>query len=102
MCGVCVCVCVCARVCVWLKFERTFSMHSSRALKFLFPAQNTFVSIAKSVLPQHKMRLLLAINTFVCSMISYSEVSNRDYLVTSDKSVHVPCDIKVKQVVFES
>ena len=40
-------------------------------------------SSAKSACLQHKMHLLLAINALVCTVILYSEVSNRDYLETS-------------------
>ena len=46
-----VAVCVCVRVCVWLKFEHAFSMHSSPALKRLSavktcssPAPEVFLS----------------------------------------------------------
>ena len=54
---------------------------------------NMFVSSMKRVrlqcqkcssLHQHKTRSLLAINVFVCSVISYSKVSSRGYLVASD------------------
>ena len=63
---------------MWLKFERAFSTCSS-------PARNEFVSSAKCSSPdQHKTRSLLAITTFVCSVISRSEESSRGYLVTSD------------------
>ena len=37
--------------------------------------------------------LLLAINLFVCTVISYSEVSSTDYPVTIDKCVCLQCDI---------
>ena len=61
-------------VCVWWKFECPFSMYS-------FAARNKFVSSTKSVHLQHNARSLLAINVFACSVISYSEVSSRGYLV---------------------
>ena len=85
------------------------------------------VSSAYSVRLQHKTRWLLAISTFVCSVISYLEVSSRnllvasvqhvclpsnivfaevnsrEYLIANDKCICVQCDIiKMKRVVFES
>ena len=54
---------------------------------------NMFVSSTKHIhlqcqkrlfLDQHKMRSSLGINAFVCSVISYSEVSSRGYLVLSN------------------
>ena len=57
-------------VCGW-KFEHTFSMCSSPAPKL-------------SVHLWHKTLSSLAINAFVCSVISCWEVSSRGYLVTSD------------------
>ena len=42
---------------------------------------------------QHKTRSSLAINAFVCSVISYLEVSSRGYLVASNKCVCMQCDI---------
>ena len=62
-------------VCVWLKFKCTLSMCSS------------------SSPDHHKTRSSLAINPFVCSVISYSEVSSKGYLVTSDKRVCLQYDI---------
>ena len=98
-------------VCVWLKLEHPFSTHSSPVLKGSSPAWNEFIFSAKSVRSQHKTSLSVAINMFVCSVIriwrwvaetisslamngficsvkSYSEVSSRDYLITSNKRVH--------------
>ena len=63
---------------------------------------NVFVSSAKRVClqrqmcsfpDQHKMRSSLAINAFGCSVILYSEVSSRGYLVASDKRICLQCDI---------
>ena len=63
---------------------------------------NMFVSSTKSVrlqgqkrscLDQHKTRSSLAINVFVCSVISDSEVSSRGYLVATNKYVCMQCDI---------
>ena len=52
--------------------------------------------LIKSVHVQHKMCLLLVINMLVCSLISYLEVSSRDYIVTSNKRISLQCDTKVK------
>ena len=74
-------------VCVWLKFERTFSTCSS-------PARNAFVSNAKCTSPdEHKTRSLLAINAFACNVISYSEVNSRGYVIVGNKRVCLQCDI---------
>ena len=63
---------------------------------------NVFVSSAKRVClqrqkcsspDQHKTRSSLAINEIGCSVMLYSEVSSRGYLVTSDKRVCLRCDI---------
>ena len=58
----------------------------------LSPVPKVFVSSAKSVCLQHKTRLSLAINAFVCSAISYSEVNSKDYLIAGDKRIHLQCD----------
>ena len=86
-------------------------MRSSPALVFI-SSTNTFIYRAKRVNPQYKKRSslainmcvcsviciwrwvaktssLLAINSFVCSVKSYSEVSSRDYLITNDKHIHL-------------
>ena len=82
--GVCVCVCVC----VWLKFEPAFSTCLSSS------AKRVRLQRQECVYPdQHKTRSSLAINAFVCSVISYSEVSSRGYLVASNKCVCMQCDI---------
>ena len=51
---------------------------------------------------QHKTHSLLAMNAFVCSVMSCSDVSSRGYLVASDQ--HVVCcvisNLEVKRVVF--
>ena len=36
-----------------------------------------------------KIQVSLAMNVFICSVKSYSEVSSRDHLVTSDKQVRL-------------
>ena len=54
---------------VWVKFKHEFSTCSFPALKCSFPAWNAFVSSFKSVCPQHKTHLSLAINMFVSSLI---------------------------------
>ena len=82
----------------------------ARTLSSLAP--KAFVSSTKIVCPQHKTCLLLAINMFACSVIriwrwvprtisslamnvficsvkSYSEVSSRDYLIASNKRVRL-------------
>ena len=72
---------------------------------------NFFVSSAKrarlqrqkcSSPDQHKTRSSLAMNAFVCSVMSCSDVSRRGYLVASDQ--HVVCSViwnlEVKRVVF--
>ena len=68
----------------------------------LSPARNALVSSAKSVRLPHKTRSSLAMNTFVCSVMSCSDVSSRGYLVASDQ--HVVCSVisnlEVKRVVF--
>ena len=73
----------------------------------LSPAPEVFVSSAKSVrlrTMQHKTRSTLAMNAFVGSVMSCSEVSSRGYLVASDQ--HVVCSVtsnlELKRVVFES
>ena len=46
-----------------------------------------------------------ATNVFTCSVISYSEVSSKDYKISSleIKCTHLQCDIiEMKQVVFKS
>ena len=80
-------------MCVCLKFELAFST-------CLSPGRNTLVSSPKSVQrqkclspDQHKTCWSLAINIFVCSAISYSEVNSRGCLVAGDKCVHQQCDI---------
>ena len=64
---------------------------------------NVFVSSAKrarlqrqkcSSPDQHKTRSSLAMNAFVCSVMSHSEVSSRDCLVGSDQHVRLQCDIE--------
>ena len=64
---------------------------------------NVFVSSAKraslqrqkcSSPDQHKTRLSLAINAFVCSVMSCSEVSSRGCLVASDQHIRLQCDIE--------
>ena len=80
---------------MWLKFESAFSTCSSSSRK-------AFVSSAKSSSPdQHKTRSLLAITTFVCSVISRSEESSRGYLVASDDAFvcSVIPYLEVKRVV---
>ena len=42
---------------------------------------------------QHKTCLSLAINAFVCSVISHSEVSSGGNLVASNKHVCMQCDV---------
>ena len=72
---------------------------------------NLFVSSAKrarlqrqkcSSPNQHKTRSSLAMNAFVCSVMSCLDVSSRGYLVASDQ--HVVCSVisnlEVKRVVF--
>ena len=55
---------------------------------------NAFVCSTKCFRLQHKTHSLLAINALVCSIIACLEVmSNRDYLVGSDKFVRLQCDI---------
>ena len=80
----------------------------------LSPARKALVSSAKSVrlqlksvrlqTMQHKTRSSLAMNAFVGSVMSCSEVSSRGYLVASDQ--HVVCSVisnlELKRVVFES
>ena len=61
-------------MCVWLKFKSAFSTCSSSVLKCLSPAQNPIVSSTKSVHLQHKIISSVAVNAFVCSVISYSEI----------------------------
>ena len=60
------------------------------------PAPKVFVS------GPHKTRSSLAMNAFVGSVMSCSEVSSRSYLVASDQ--HVVCSVisnlEVKRVVF--
>ena len=88
-----------------LKCSSLAHMHSSLVPK-------AFISIARSVCPQQKMCsslainmfvcnvihigrwvaktiLLLAMNVFICSVKSYSEVSSRNYLVASDIRVRL-------------
>ena len=58
---------------------------------------NAFVCSAKCFHLQHKAHSSLAINAFICSVIACSQVmSNRDYLVASDKFVRLQCDIRRK------
>ena len=45
---------------------------------------------------------LLTMNAFVCSVLSYSEVSSADYLVANDECVCLQCAIEVKCAVFGS
>ena len=48
---------------------------------------------------------MLATNVFTCSVTSYSEVSSKDYKISSleIKCTHLQCDIiEMKQVVFKS
>ena len=72
---------------------------------------NLFVSSAKrarlqrqkcSSPDQHKTRSSLAMNAFVCSVMSCSDVSSRGYLVASDQHVvySVISNLEVKRVVF--
>ena len=85
-------------VCVWLKFKRSFSTCWS-------PAQNAFVSSAKCSSPgQHKTCSFLAINEFVCNVISCLEESSIGYLVTSDDAFvcSVISYFEVKWAVFEN
>ena len=46
-------------MCVWMKFERVFSMHLSPAPKCLSPVRNAFVSSTKGVNLQHNKRICL-------------------------------------------
>ena len=55
---------------------------------------NMFISSAKRSSPdQHKTRSLIARNAFACSVISYSEVNSRGYVVASNNRVCPQCDI---------
>ena len=86
-----------------MKFERVLSTILPSALKSSSPAQNVFASSDESVTLQRKMCSSLATNMLVCKVILYPEVISIDYLIASDKRVHLQCDIiKVKRVVFES
>ena len=71
---VCVCVCVCGWVGGWVKFECTFSTYSPAARKRCRHCQKCLSPVQ---------------NTFVCREVSYSDVSSRDYLITSNKHIHI-------------
>ena len=83
--SVCVCVCV---IEVRMHFFNTFV---SSAKAFISSTKRVRLE-HQNVCLQHKMRSLLVINRFVCSVISYLEMSSRDYLVTSEERVCLQCD----------
>ena len=60
---------------------------------------NLFVSSVKRTRLQ---RSSLAMNAFVCSVMSCSDVSSRGYLIASDQHVvyHVISSLEVKRVVI--
>ena len=46
--------------------------------------------------------LSLAMNAFIYSAVSYSEVSSRDYLVASIERIHLPCEIAFRRLVAKT
>ena len=93
---------------VWKSLVASCVCVASEVRMYVF---NLFVSSGKcahlqrqkfSSPDQHKTRSSLAMNAFVGSVMSCSEVSSRGYLVASDQ--HVVCSVisnlEVKRVVF--
>ena len=106
------CVCVTeVRMCIFNAFISSANIHLQHKTRLV--QHNTCSSLAINMFVCSVISLLevsiaetnssLAMNAYICSVISYSEVSSRGYLVASDKHIHLQCDImEMKQVVFES
>ena len=83
------CVCVCVFVCkVQMRVFNTFISSANGHLQ-----RNMLISNAQSLRLHHKTRSLLVVYTFICSVISYLEVPDRNYLVASNEHVHLQCGL---------
>ena len=67
-----------------------------RVFNTFISSTKLFVSSKKCVCIQRLNCSFPARNVFVCSVILYSEVSSRDYLVSSDKRISLQFDIIFK------
>ena len=111
-------------VCVWLNSERVFSMLSFPVLMFISSAKRVRLQCLQCSSPAKTCssavwcriwrwiadtntslatkafvcNTSLAMNVFVCSVISYSDMSSRDYLVTSIECNHLQHDIVFVEV----
>ena len=80
------------RTCVFIVFVSSIKWVYLQCQECSSSVPEEIVSSTKSVHLQHKTFSPIVINLFVCSAISYSEVSSRGYLDASDKSICLYCD----------